>query len=145
MLTASTYRRVYRISAWYDLIVTWPFATPLTLALYWGPVIGPVTEALGLPPLPPLEAHTVLFANFFGSLVLIWSVLRLRRDDPRLAVYDGIGRMAFSAWMANALLQGASPLIWVFLIPEVGFGLLQLLPPADAAWRSYRRTRAPGA
>lgn len=129
MLSQTAYHRFYRFSAWYDLVVTWPFAMPFTLALYWGPVLGGATEALGMPPLPALDAHAVLFANFFGTVVLIWSVVRLQLNDPALALYDGIGRAAFSFWMINALMHGATPLIWAFVVPEIIFAILQLVPP----------------
>lgn len=129
MLTKTAYHRFYRFSAWYDLLVTWPFAMPFTLALYWGPLMGGLTDILGLSPLPALDPHAVLFANFFGTVVLIWSVVRLRLNDPALALYDGIGRAAFSLWMINALMHGATPLLWAFLVPEIIFAILQLVPP----------------
>lgn len=132
MLTQHLYHRLYRVSAWYDLAVTWPFATPLTLWLYWEGVMQPLSAASGLPALPALDPHAVLFANFFGTVVLIWSVVRLKLNDVRLALYDGIGRAAFSAWMIYALSQGVTPLVWVFLLPELGFAILQLAPPRSA-------------
>lgn len=46
----------------------------------------------------------------------------------RLARYDAAGRWVFSAWMLNALLNGASPLLWGFLVVEPGFAVLQSLP-----------------
>ena len=129
MLTNSIHHRIYRISAWYDLLVSWPFAMPLTLGLYWTTILTPLCNALGLPPLTDLDPHAVLFGNFFGTIVVLWSILRLRQDNPRLAVWDGVGRIAFSVWMLWALMQGVTPLIWAFLIPEIAFAILQLIPP----------------
>lgn len=126
-MSPSTFHRLYRVSAYYDLVVTWPYATPLTLALFWSLLNG-THASLGLPPLPDLNAYAVLFANFFGTVVLIWSVLRLRLNNPKLARYDAIGRWAFSAWMLNALLNGASPILWGFLVIELTFAALQSLP-----------------
>lgn len=126
-MSPTNFQRLYRISAYYDLLVTWPYATPVTLALFWN-ALGGGHAALGLAPLPELNAYATLFANFFGTVVLIWSVLRLRLNDSRLARYDAIGRWAFSAWMLNALLDGASPILWGFLVVELTFAVLQSLP-----------------
>ena len=126
-MSPSTFHRLYRISAWYDLLVTWPYMTPLTLALMWGALNG-AHAATGLPPLPALTVYGTLFANFFGTVVIIWSVLRLRLNEPRLARYDAVGRWLFSAWMLTALLNGASPIIWGFLVIELSFAALQSLP-----------------
>ncbi|WP_295806280.1 hypothetical protein [uncultured Nitratireductor sp.] len=81
---------------------------------------------LGFGELPVLGVYAVLFANFFGTVVVIWSIVRLVSDDPRLGIHDGIARLAFSTWMIVALFSGATPLIWFFLVPEITFGVLQL-------------------
>ena len=127
MLSPTTYRRIYRASAWYDLLVTWPYATPLTLSMIWG-MMGGVHAQFGFAPLPELNPMTVAFGNFFGTVVLLWSVLRLRLDQPLLGRYDAVGRFAFAAWMINALMHGGSPVIWLFLIPEICWGIVQALP-----------------
>ncbi|MCP4821418.1 MAG: hypothetical protein GY883_19725 [Shimia sp.] len=126
-MSPSTFHRLYRVSAYYDLAVTWPYATPLTLALFWSMLNG-THASLGLAPLPDLNAYATLFANFFGTVVLIWSVVRLRLNDAKLARYDAAGRWLFSAWMLNALLNGASPILWAFLAIELTFAVLQSLP-----------------
>jgi hypothetical protein len=127
MLNPSTFSKIYRVSAWYDLLITWPYMTPLTLAAMWSALNG-LHGQTGLPPLPQLTVYGVLFANFFGTVVIIWSVVRLRLNDPSLARYDAIGRWLFSAWMIQALLNGASPILWGFLIIELCFAVLQSLP-----------------
>ncbi len=127
MLSPIAYHRIYRLSAWYDLLVTWPFATPLTLAVFWS-MMGGLHDTMGLAPLPGLSVYAVLFANFFGSVVLIWSVVRLRLNDVRLARYDAVGRWAFSAWQLYALSMGASPILWGFVIAEITWAILQSLP-----------------
>jgi hypothetical protein len=127
MLTPLTFSKLYRVSAWYDLLVTWPYMTPITLAAMWSALNGLHGQA-GFSPLPELTVYGVLFANFFGTVVIIWSVVRLRLNDPKLARYDAVGRWLFSAWMLQALLNGASPLLWGFLAIELGFAVLQSLP-----------------
>jgi len=126
-MSPTTFHHLFRVSAYYDLLVTWPYATPLTLALFWSMLNG-AHATLGLSPLPDLNAYAILFGNFFGTVVLIWSVVRLRLNDVRLARYDAVGRWAFSIWMLNALLNGASPILWGFLIIELTFAILQSLP-----------------
>ncbi len=126
MLSEAAYNKFFRFSAWYDLIVTWPFATAFTLAFMWGSVFGPLNDTLGFAPLPELDVHAVLFGNFFGSVVVIWSLARLYIGDPRMGVFDGIGRVLFSIAMINALMSGISPIVWGFLVPEVLFALISL-------------------
>ncbi|MGH1445179.1 MAG: hypothetical protein ACRBBO_03945 [Cognatishimia sp.] len=106
--------------------MTWPFATAFTLAFMWGSVFGPLNDTLGFAPLPELDVHAVLFGNFFGSVVVIWSLARLYIGDPRMGVFDGIGRVLFSIAMINALMSGISPIVWGFLVPEVLFALISL-------------------
>lgn len=137
MLSEQVYKKIIRISAWYDLIVTWPFATPISFAFIWGIVLANLNNFMGFEELPDLDVHAVLFANFFGSVVILWSVVRLVMNDPRLGVFDGIGRVLFSFWMLNAFISGATPLIWLFLIPEIIFGILQLF----MAPRQYLRLK----
>lgn len=127
MLSTETYRRVVRASAWYDLAVALPFATPLTLTISWA-ALSRLEANLGLAPLPTLTVYGTLFANFFGTVVLVWSVLRLRGDAVQLGRYDAVGRGLFSLWMLVALANGASPLIWAFVALEISFGVLQALP-----------------
>ncbi len=127
MLKPSHFHRIYRISAWYDLIITWPFAFVPTLMVVMT-LVGFANERLGLPPIPTLPPTGVMFGNFFGSVVVIWSIVRLRWDDAALARYDAAGRWLFSLAMCVALLKGASPLLFAFLVPEVLFAILQSLP-----------------
>ncbi|MEP5153675.1 hypothetical protein [Planktotalea sp.] len=119
-------KKVFVASSWYDLAVSSPFALPFTLAFVWGGVMAPLHDVLGLSPLEALSPHSVLFANFFGSVVTIWATVRLYLADVRLAVFDGFGRMLFCIAMLNALMTGASPLIWFFFVPEFAFGALQI-------------------
>ena len=127
MLSFNTYRRVFMASAWYDIAVTGVFATPWTLAMLYT-LFDNIHAALGLNPLQPLPAEGVLFANFLGSVVIVWSVLRLRSGMVWMGRYDAATRFMFSAAMIHALASGASPLLWGFLVIELTFGILQLLP-----------------
>lgn len=120
------YLRLVRASAWYDLVITAGFATPWTYALLHG-FLSSASESLGFSAFPPMEPMQVLFANLMGSVVIVWSVLRLRRTLPVHGLYDAAARGLFALWMAVALAQGAPGLLWLFLPVEIGFGLAQLL------------------
>lgn len=143
-----TVRRVVRASAFYDLVVTAGFATPWTAALALGTVTD-VHKALGLDgALPVIEdPFTMLFANLLGSIVVVWSVIRLLRPTALLGAGDTVGRLLFSAWFAWALLEGASSVLVGFLVLELSWGLMQgitVWKPVTGQWREqHRRTLAP--
>ncbi|MFB7863795.1 MULTISPECIES: hypothetical protein [unclassified Streptomyces] len=125
LLSSSSYARVVRASAWYDLVVTAPFATPWTYRL--------LHDALALG--GPADRMTVLYANLMGSVVLVWSLLRVLRPLPLYGLLDGVARVLFTSWQAYALAHGAAPVVWLFLGVEVAWGVAQLAP-----W-SHRNTR----
>lgn len=128
MLNEANYLRIVRASAIYDLVVTAPFATPWTAALItdW---FRQIHARLGLSgTLPVLDPTHIFFANLMGTVVLIWSVVRLHLNMPVLGRYDAAGRMLFSAWMLYGLAAGMSRIVVPLLIVEIAFGVLQLLP-----------------
>lgn len=132
MFTYAQLLRLNRISALYDIIVTWPLATPWSVALLWS-AVGALHARLGLPAPGPLTSHGLLFANFAGSVVLIWSAARLWLADVRLLRLDGLGRWLFSLWLILALAHGASPVLCGFLAIELCFAALQVLPARASA------------
>ncbi|KDN85124.1 hypothetical protein [Kitasatospora cheerisanensis] len=125
--------RTIRASAWYDLLVTAPFATPWTFALAHR-AMNAAARALGVGELPPPEPVLTLFANLMGSLVVVWALLRLLRPLPVHGLYDGAARVLFACWQAWALAHGATGLLGGFLAVEVAFGVAQLWP-----WAAARR------
>ncbi|MEN2397763.1 hypothetical protein [Pseudomonas halotolerans] len=140
MWTSMQYRQVVRGSAWYDLIVSAVLATPWSFAALHG-VLMSLTQLFDLPgELPPFAPAHVLMANLLGSIVCVWSVLRIRDPQPLYGRYDAAGRFLFAAWMLYALLHGASAVLWVFLFLEVVWGVMQALPirgeGACSRWRA---------
>jgi len=123
-------RNLVRASATYDLLLTAPFATPWTFAIAHGQ-LSALNQALGGPLLPAFGAVHLLFAGLMGSLVLVWSWLRLRDPQPQFATYDGTARLLFSTWFAWTLAGGGLPLLWLFLVPEFAWGVAQwyAVPP----------------
>lgn len=131
-LHRSTFLTLVRASAAYDLLLTAPFATPWTFALVHAQ-LSAMNVRLGGAALPDFTPFHVLFACLMGSIVLVWTVLRLRAPSVTLGRYDGAGRFLFSAWMAWTLAATGAPLLWLFLVPEFCWGVAQWLPVARAA------------
>jgi len=132
------YLRLVRASAVYDLVVTAGFATPWTFALVHAGLNG-LSGAVGFSAFPELDLMQVLYANLMGSVVVVWSLLRLVRPERVHGLLDGVARVLFSAWMAYALTQGGPELLWPFLIAEITWGAAQLAP-----WLSARFRRTAG-
>ncbi|WP_210642701.1 MULTISPECIES: hypothetical protein [unclassified Pseudomonas] len=128
MWTLMQYRRVVRGSAWYDLIVSAVLATPWSFAALHS-VLTSMAQLFDLPgELPPFAPAHLLMVNLLGSIVCVWSVLRIRDPQPLYGRYDAVGRFLFSTWMLYALLHGANAVLWVFLFLELAWGLVQVLP-----------------
>ena len=128
------YLRIVRSSALYDLIVTAAFATPWTLALLHT-ALNALSDALGLRGLPELDVMQVFYANLMGSVVLVWSTLRIVRPQVIHGLMDGIARVLFSTWMVYALAHGGPEILWGFLAIEAAWGAVQL-----TLWPRARRS-----
>lgn len=127
------YLSIVRASAWYDLLITWPFATPWTFVWLYGSMAA-LAQALGLPgTVHALDATHVMFANLLGSVVVVWSLARVLSPSVRLGRLDGLARFLFAAWQVNAFLSCASTIVLGFTIFELVFGVLQFLPVGDEA------------
>lgn len=122
------YLSIVRASAWYDLLVTWPFATPWTFVWLYGSLAA-LAQSFALPgTVHPLDATHVMLANLLGSVVVVWSLARVLSPSVRLGRLDGIARLLFAAWQFNAYLAGASAIVLGFTLFELIFGVLQFLP-----------------
>ncbi len=113
------YRQLVRFSAIYDLVATAAFATPWTFQV--------VHQTLGLiSPLPEFQPLHVFFVNLLGSIVVVWSALRIRRPEPILGLFDSFARSLFFLWQIYYLLAyDISPVVWVFAAFEFAFGASQ--------------------
>jgi hypothetical protein len=139
VMTPRISARIVFASALYDLLVTLPFATPWSAA--WTLTQLRALHAklgLGGTALPALEPTALMFVSFFGTVVTLWAVVRLRSPSLHHGRVDTVGRAAFSAWMAWALLQGASHFLLGMLALELGWFLVQ-------GWAVLSRTPAPRA
>ena len=125
MLSLPRYLTLVKTSAWYDLLVTWPFATPWTFVWLYAQ-LGSTALALGLPGvMHPLDATHVLLANLLGSVVVVWSLARLLAPSLMLGRLDGTARILFAAWQIHAFLSGASAIVLAFTAFELLFGVAQ--------------------
>ncbi len=140
-VTLPAYLRITRASALFDILVVAPFATPWTFLLLY-PQLSNLNIALGGPMLATFAPIHVLIACLMGSLVLLWSVRRLLEPSLALGRYDGAGRFLFASWMLWALAESPVPVVWLFLVPELLWGVAQWWPVAPS--RSARRDNKPG-
>lgn len=127
MLSVVAFRRLVRASALYDVVMTAAFVTPWTFLLM-REHLNAINLGLGGAPLPVFEPLHLLISSMLGSVVMVWSVLRMLDPQPRFGRYDAAARYLFSTWMAWALLVTGQPLLWLFLVPELAWGLAQSLP-----------------
>lgn len=126
-LSSTASRRLVRASALYDLFLTAGFATPWTFALVHGQ-LSSLNLALGGAALPAFTPFHLLFACLMGSIVLVWSVLRILEPSTRLGRFDGAARFLFTLWMAWCLHATGAPLLWLFIVPEFAWGVAQWWP-----------------
>jgi len=131
MLASPTFRKIVLGSAIYDLIVTAPFATPWSFAFARTQLDG-INQLLGGAALPAFEPFHVLFACLLGSVVLVWSLLRISDPQQRFGRFDGMARLLFSTWMIWTLAVTGAPLLWLFIVPEMAFCVVQWLPVRGA-------------
>lgn len=134
-MNPSSVRSVVFVSALYDLLVTWPFALPWS-ARALSSVMGRLHDDWRLTGARPSldDPTTLLFATLMGSIVTVWSLVRLLRPTPWLGAADTFGRLLFSFSMLFSLLHGGSSLVLGFLVPEALWGLVQGAVVLPALW-----------
>lgn len=69
-MTSRRYLQFVRASAWYDLVVTAPFATPWTFQ-WLHAALCQAASIVGAGALPGFDPTHVLFANLLGSVVAV--------------------------------------------------------------------------
>jgi hypothetical protein len=129
-ISGSTFRKIVLGSALYDLLMTAPFATPWSFAYAHAQLDG-INQLLGGGALPAFAPFHVLFACLLGSVVLKWSLLRLSDPQRRFGRFDGFTRLLFSTWMIWTLAVTGAPLLWLFIVPELAWGVVQWLPVSN--------------
>lgn len=132
MLNVNHNLKIVRASAWYDLAATAAFMTPWSASLCLQGFAA-LSAALGLDrPVPVLGVSEMLFVNLLGSVVIVWSLWRLRHPSRLVGLYDVLARGLFALWQLYAVAKGASFLILGFTFMEVAFAIAQSLPVSGA-------------
>lgn len=124
----SRYRSIVRFSAMYDLLVTFPFALPWLASWQIG-TLGLLHEYFSLSgEMPQFSPLHLFFANLMGSVVVVWSVLRVHKPEALFGLYDSIARFFFSYTMLYYLLvENATALLWGLFVPEIIWGMIQFV------------------
>lgn len=122
----TSYQKIVRFSAVYDIVVTLPFALPMVSIWMLG-AFSSVHIYFGFGGGMPAFAGThLLFVNLLGCIVTVWSVLRIVKPDPIFGLFDSFARFLFSSWQLYYLLTGqVTPLLWAFFVPELSWGIIQ--------------------
>jgi hypothetical protein len=125
-MSLERYRRIILAGAVYDLAVTLPFATPWSAAITLH-ALASLHAALGVHGAAPPEfaPDHLLFVAFFGTVVALWSLVRIVARRPADGLADTIGRVFFAAWMGWALAVGATRIVAVMLVFELAWGAAQ--------------------
>ncbi len=121
-----TYRKIVKMSAIYDVVMTFPFVFPV-VALWHINLITDIHRqyAFGGTVDEFLPLH-LFFVNLMASVVLIWSAIRIYKPAPILGLYDSFARFLFSFNMLYYLLiHDVTSILWVMFIPELTWGLIQ--------------------
>jgi len=121
-----TYRKIVRLSGIYDVIVTFPFAFP-ALAAWNIALISDLHVQLSfsgtVPEFSPLH---LFFVNLMGSLVLVWSSLRIYKPNALFGLFDSFARFLFSFNMLYYLFAyDVTGILWILFVPELTWGLVQ--------------------
>lgn len=132
----SRYTTLVQASAVYDLMVTAAFAFPVLAGIVISQLAllhNQLALSGSFPVFAPLH---LLFVNLLGSLVVVWSLVRLIRPDRLAGIADGVARMLFSGAMLWALYyHDITQLVLLFLVPELLWGMAQLAIPL---WQKKR-------
>lgn len=120
-------RTITRAGAWYDLFATIGFATPWTARLV---LAGISTLPLGGAAISSFDEGQLLFVTLMGTVVTMWSILRIVRPTREKLIADTIARAFFASWMLRAAALGAPRAVLIF----AGLELAWMFVQAFAAW-----------
>jgi hypothetical protein len=125
-MNKSTYKKIIRASAIYDVLMTFGFAFPILVVMNINTISSIHTQFSFSGSIPEFLPLHLFFVNLMGSLVLVWSVLRIAKPEPVFGLFDSIARFLFSFNMFFYLLvYDVTGLLWLFFIPEFIWGLVQ--------------------
>lgn len=131
------YRKIVRAGGIYDVVATFPLALPGLVSVQLQ-TLEKIQRGLGLSgQFPVFDPFQLFFLNLFGSLAVIWGVLRIIKPEPLLGLTDGVARAVLSGLMLYYLIVWDIPQVVVlFIVPEILFGIAQL-----GGYWLYRRSQ----
>ncbi|MFN4354946.1 hypothetical protein [Parvibaculum sp.] len=119
--------RIFKGVAGLDLAVTLPFALPFIAdLLIVGIYLLDGLAGFGTPALY-FEAGPfgMMFVHIMGVLGVVWALARLRAPSAELARMDAVARLVVAALIVYAIVLGATPVLWLFVLTEIGGSALQ--------------------
>ena len=122
-------KQVIRGVALLDMAITLPFALPL-IATELITIIYFIDRSLGFgtpPTMFDMGPLAILFVHIMGVLGVVWALARLWLTSPLLARIDAIARLAVTALIVSAIAQGATPVLWLFVLTEIGGSAIQFM------------------
>lgn len=128
MISETRYHSIVKASAWFDLLVTLPFITPWTMDILYSILRHQHHYWQFAGQMHDLNTANYLFANLMGSVIFVWSLLRILRPDVVTGRLDAVARYLFCLWQLYAWQHGFSSLILIFTFFELSFGIAQSLP-----------------
>ncbi|WP_421861623.1 hypothetical protein [Parvibaculum sp.] len=115
-------KKVIRGVALLDMAVTLPFALPF-IAEIMILIISELDRWLGFyTPSGQFDIGplAMMFVHIMGVLGVIWALARLHMVSLYLARMDAVARLAVAALIVSAIAQGATPVLWLFVLTEIG-------------------------
>jgi hypothetical protein len=123
-----TYRKVVRYSAIYDVVMTFGFAFPVLVVWNIGFFKDIHIQYVFSGSIPEFLPMHLFFVNLLGSVVLVWSAIRIYKPYAILGLYDSFARFLFSFNMLYYfLIHDVTGILLVMFIPEITWGVIQFL------------------
>ncbi|GAA6134964.1 hypothetical protein NBRC116188_17540 [Oceaniserpentilla sp. 4NH20-0058] len=125
-MNKSAYKKIVRASAIYDVLTTFGFAFPVLVSLNIYMLSSIHTQFSFSGSFPEFLPFHLFFLNLMGSVILVWSALRIANPEPIFGLYDSIARFLFSFNMFFYLLAyDITGILWLFFVPEITWGVVQ--------------------
>ncbi len=114
--------------AWLDLCLTAPLALPFFSEIFIAILHG-LHRLFGLEGgVPGFAPIHWAFVNIVGVLAVMWALIRLRYPIREFALADAYGRITIAALLVFWIWQGATPMLTLFVITEIGGALYVVWP-----------------
>lgn len=130
--------KALRTVAWADLAVTLPFALPFIADAMIVLIYG-IDRSLGFSTpafLFEMGPLAMMFVHIMGVLGVVWALARLRGASPDLARIDAFARIAVAVLIVYAVMQGATPVLWLFVATEIAGSVVEFMALRKPAERT---------